>query len=166
MNFIWLSFGKVSVECAVSSETCVVSKYEYQRYRGGYAKQRFLAENCKCNLYNGPALRDGEQYRNPYTCDRFECNCTWVKFLKLDMRVRQTLEFTMFRSRPRLMGETEWEFEFEGCELASYSRIHMKGPDHCKEVLRNCEPMMVERRDGSPCKLGPGERFGSYAVGK
>ena len=48
---IWLSSGKVSVECSVGLHPCVVSKYEYQQYRGGYAKQRFLAENCKCDIY-------------------------------------------------------------------------------------------------------------------
>ena len=34
------------------------------------------------------------------------------------------------------------------------TRVKLGGPDHCKEVVKNCEPMMVERRDGSPCKGG------------
>ena len=35
------------------------------------------------------------------------------------------------------------------------TRVKLSGPDHCKEVVRNCKPMMVERRDGwTPCKGG------------
>ena len=66
-----------------------------------------------------------------------------------------------FRSRPKLIKQTAWEFEFEPCRSQGVSRFYLSGPDHCKEVVRNCEPMMVERRDGSPCKLGPGEGFSS-----
>ena len=62
-------------------------------------------------------------------------------------------------SRPRLIKSTEWEYEFEPCQYGGASRFFLSGPDHCKEIVRNCEPVMVERRDGSPCKLGPGEGF-------
>ena len=81
-----------------------------------------------------------------------------------------------FRSRPKLIKQTEWEFEFEPCIYFGDKRSYWSGPDqrwvilqqtfgpdHCEEVLRNCKPVMVERRDGSPCKLGPDE--GLYGVG-
>ena len=63
----------------------------------------------------------------------------------------------LLRSRPKLIKQTEWEFEFEPCMYGGVTRFYLSGPDHCKEVVRNCEPVLVERRDGSPCKFGPGE---------
>ena len=69
----------------------------------------------------------------------------------------------LLRSRPKLIKQTEWEFEFEPCWYGGTTRFYLEGPDHCKEVVRNCEPELVERRDGSPCVLGPGED--AFAIG-
>ena len=80
-------------------------------------------------------------------------------FWQVSIRDSRTYMLKHFRSRPKLIKQTAWEFEFEPCTYGGATRMRLSGPDHCKEVLRNCEPVMVERRDGSPCKLGPGEGF-------
>ena len=54
---------------------CVVSKYEYKQHYGGAAKSRFLADQCQCEIPNGPPLRNGQKYKNPYTCEDYSCHC-------------------------------------------------------------------------------------------
>ena len=47
--------------------------------------------------------------------------------------------------------------EYEPCWTTGSTMMRLRGPDHCKEVVKNCKSVLVEKKDGSPCKLGPGE---------
>ena len=51
-----------------------------------------------------------------------------------------------------MIKQTQWEYEFEPCMDTSTIPAPMGGPKHCKLIYRNCKPMFVERRDGSPCR--------------
>merc|ERR1719309_1869074 len=140
MKLILLSLLGVSLggggPLSTTMHECIVSKYEYRQHRGADAKRRFLAQNCGCKV-NGPLLRDGQEYRNPYTCHDYECSCP---------------------EGPKLLKRTQWEYEFEGCQSWSSGPAYFSNyPDHCKPALENCEPVLVERRDGSPCQIGPND---------
>ena len=51
------------------------------------------------------------------------------------------------RFRPKLIKQNEWKIEFEPCTYVGATRFYLSKPDHCNEVVRNCEPVMVKRRD-------------------
>ena len=50
-----------------------------------------------------------------------------------------------------------WHLEFEPCWTIKSPMTRLRGPNHCREVVKYCSSVLVEKKDGSPCKLGPGE---------
>ena len=40
-----------------------MSKYEYKQHYGGAAKSRFLADQCKCEIPDGPPMSNSQENR-------------------------------------------------------------------------------------------------------